>query len=233
MYPRTLISSAVWTLVAAALLVAPASAFSETASDLGAGAEMPLDPHSFRVVERESGPVNYYSVVDDPAGAYVHAAYKPPEKTAVVGFSIPEERRHSVAKLRWKWRALALPKEGNECAAGRGDSAAVVYLTWRRGLKWYVVKYVWSSVGPKGQVCDSTRNLIRAQDTVIVETGGPLNEWRTVEVDPDAEYRKHFEKGDPKAQPPALLGIGLMSDGDQTMSPSEADYGGFVLTVRP
>lgn len=219
----------VWGVVVVALLGAPA--FAEP--NAGAGVEIRLDVRTFQLIERESGPVNYYSIVEDPTGNYIHAAYKPPEKTAVLGFSIPDRRRHSIAKIEWKWRAVTLPRDGNECAAGHGDSAAVVYLTWRRALKWYAVKYVWSSVGPQGQVCDSVRNLVRAQDTVIVESGGPLNEWRTFSVDPDAEFRKHFEGSDPKADPPDLMGIGLMSDGDQTKSPSEADYGGFVLTVRP
>lgn len=194
--------------------------------------EVKIEAEAFQIVSRSSGPVNYYSVVRDPAGDYVRAAYKPPYKTAVVGVAFPEDQRRSVAKLRWKWRVLALPKDGDECADGRGDSAAVVYITWKRGLRWYTLKYVWSAVGEKGKLCDRKRNPFVAQDTVIVESGGPLNEWRGVEIDPDFEFRKHFEGGDPKASVPGLVGLGIMSDGDQTKSPSEADYGGFSYTLR-
>jgi hypothetical protein len=87
-------------------------------------------------------------------------------------------------------------------------------------------------VGPKGATCDAKRNLFRAQDTIIVESGSPLGEWRAVEIDPDSEFRKHFSHGDPRADVPDLIGLGLMSDGDQTRSVSEADYADFVLVPR-
>ena len=106
---------------------------------------------------------------------------------------------------------------------------AVIYVTWKRGLRWYTLKYVWSSVGAKGAVCDTKRNPFVAQDTVILQSGGPLNVWKRESIDLKAEFRKHFEDGDPRASVPDLLGIGLMSDGDQTQSESSADYADFVL----
>jgi hypothetical protein len=74
--------------------------------------------------------------------------------------------------------------------------------------------------------------LFRAQDTVIVDSGGPLGEWRTVEIDPDLEFRRHFEHGSADADVPDFVGIALMSDGDQTRSESVADYAGFVLSLK-
>jgi hypothetical protein len=193
--------------------------------------ELRVDLRAFRVVERESGPVNYYSIVNG-APPYIHAAYRPPYETTVLGYAVPQTVRAGVAAVSWKWRAATLPNGGNECADGRGDSAAVVYVTWRRVLRWYSVKYVWSSVGPKGVTCDRKRNPFRAQDTVIVESGPPLLEWRTVRISPDTEYRNHFEGGDPTASVPDFIGIGIMSDGDQTRSPSEADYADFVILPK-
>jgi hypothetical protein len=194
--------------------------------------EVRFDLRAFRVVARDSGPVNYYSFVDGKPWPFLHAAYRPPYETMVLGYPIAENLRRSVASLQWKWRAVALPRGGNECAEGQGDSAAVVYVTWRRGFRWYAVKYVWSSVGPKGTTCDRKRNLVRAQDTVIVESGPPLQEWRMVTLSPDVEFRNHFENGDPQAEVPDLLGVGIMSDGDQTQSTSEADYADFVIRPR-
>jgi len=80
--------------------------------------------------------------------------------------------------------------------------------------------------------CGSKRNPFVAQDTVIVDSGGPVGEWRTVRIVLDDEFRNHFENGDSQASVPDLVGIGIMSDGDQTRSPSVADYEGFVLTER-
>ena len=114
----------------------------------------------------------------------------------------------------------------------RADSAAVVYVTWKRGLRYYTLKYVWSAVGKKRSVCDGKRNPFVAQDTIILESGGPPSvapTWKSVDIDLAAEYRKHFEGGDLQASVPDFVGIGLMSDGDQTTSDSSADFGTFTL----
>jgi hypothetical protein len=193
--------------------------------------EVAIDARLFRIVSGESGPDNYYTLIQAPEPHW-HAAYRPPFKTAVLGYAIPEGNRRSVARIKWKWRAVVLPKGGDECTEGKGDSAAVVYVTFRRALRWYSLKYVWSAVAKKGASCARKRNLVRAQDTIVVDSGPPLNEWRSVEIDPDEEFRKHFEGGDLRAEVPDLVGIAIMTDGDQTASPSEADYAGFALVLR-
>jgi hypothetical protein len=196
-----------------------------------AGLPLSMDVHLFKFIPRESGKVNYYTVVEDAThGAYIHAAYQPPWETAVLGYELQSDAdREAASTLRWSWRAVTLPKGGNECAAGKEDSAAVVYVFWKRGLKYYTIKYVWSSVGQKGAVCDKRRNLFLAQDTVILETGEPLNTWTTETLDLRAEFRKHFEDGRADAEVPPFRGVGIMSDGDQTQSPSAADYGPFSV----
>jgi hypothetical protein len=99
-------------------------------------------------------------------------------------------------------------------------------------MRWYAVKYVWSDVGTKGAICDKKRNPFAAQDTVILESGGPVNVWRDENLDLDAEFRKHFADGDPSADVPDFMGVGLMTDGDQTQSDSVADYAEFSLRRR-
>lgn len=189
-----------------------------------------MAPAAFRIIPSESGPVNYFRRMDSPTGEFIRAAYEPPIKTAVLGYEIPDDFRRGVKRLSWRWRALALPVGGHECKKGKSDSAAVVYVSWRRGLRWYALKYVWSSTAPKGTVCERKSNPFRAQDTVVLESGGPLNEWKTVSLDPDTEFRKHFEEGDAAAEVPDMIGVGLMSDGDQTSSKSSADYSDFLLS---
>jgi len=188
-----------------------------------------LDVHSFKVLENYSGPVSYYKIVEDPAQPFIRAVYRPPLETVTLGAEVPESFRQRPGRLRWKWRAQVLPKDGNECADGKGDSAAVVYVSWKRGLKWYTLKYVWSATGVKGRVCDQKRNIFVAQDTVILESGPPVGEWKEEEIDPTAEFRAHFEGGNPNADVPDLAGLGIMSDGDQTKSISAADYTGFEI----
>jgi hypothetical protein len=197
----------------------------------GGHAEVPIsiEAKTWQLVKRESGPVNYYSVATEDGRSFVHAQYSPPWKTAVMGFQIADADRRRITRVQWSWRAVTLPNGGDECVSGKGDSAAVVYLTWKRGLRYYTLKYVWSAVGTKGRTCDSKRNLFVAQDTVILESGAPLATWRSEDIDLAGQFRAHFEGGDPKAEIPDFVGIGLMTDGDQTGSQSAADYGTFTL----
>ena len=183
----------------------------------------------FRVVPRESGPVNYYKLFKDADPPFIRAEYHPPYETTVLGVEVADADRAQAHGLSWRWRAVKLPHGGNECEAGKGDSAAVIYVSWKRTLRWYALKYVWSAVGPKGATCDQKSNPFAAQDTVVLESGTPLNEWKTEHIDLKAEFRKHFEHGDPHASVPDFMGVGLMSDGDQTHSESSADYADFVL----
>ena len=191
--------------------------------------EVTVAPAAWQLVKQKSGPVNYYSVVTEGGQSFVRSRYAPPMKTALLGYQTPDADRRRIRSVKWTWRAQTLPSGGDECAAGKGDSAAVVYLTWKRGLRYYTLKYVWSAVGQVGRVCDSKRNPFVAQDTVVLRSGGPLGVWTPEEIDLAGEFRKHFEGGNPKAEVPDFVGMGIMSDGDQTASPSSADYGTFTL----
>jgi hypothetical protein len=193
------------------------------------GEERDLDVHRWKVIERESGPVSYYSVVDDPDGAFIHAAYRVGLKSVVLGVEVADADRRAARKLRWKWRALTLPQGSDPCVRGKGDAAAAVYVSWKRGVRWYTLKYVFGVGAPEGAVCHRKRSPFAAQDTIVLRSGGPLGAWVDQEIDLADEFRNHFEDGDPRAAVPDLAGIGILTDGDQTRSESVADYAGFVL----
>ncbi len=207
-------------VVTACVLLVPASARAD---------EVTVEAKQWQVVKRESGPVSYYTIASEDGQPFIRARYVPGLKTVVLGYQIPDGDRRRIKTVKWKWRAQVLPNGGDECVAGRGDSAAVVYLTWKRGLRYYTLKYVWSAVGQVGRICDSRRNPFVAQDTIIQRSGAAAGTWVSEEIDLASAFRRHFERGDPKADVPSFVGIGLMSDGDQTRSTSAADYGAFVL----
>jgi hypothetical protein len=206
-------------------------AFFFGSSPAGAQAKVTIEPSAWRVVESRSGPVNYYSVVREAGTSFVRSQYRPPLKTVVLGWQAPDQSRSRASKLTWSWRARTLPSGGNECAEGKGDSAAVVYATWKRGLRYYTLKYVWTTLSKKGAVCDAKRNPFVAQDTVVLRAGTPRGTWETETIDLRAEFRKHFEEGDAAADVPDFVGVGIMTDGDQTRSESSADFGTFTLVL--
>ncbi|TMA18051.1 MAG: DUF3047 domain-containing protein [Deltaproteobacteria bacterium] len=191
---------------------------------------IPIDLHAFKVLERDSGPRNYYRTMSEvEEQEFIRGVYSPSLQTVTLFAPVPDELRRGARSLRFRWRALVLPRGGNECKSGRGDGAANVYITWKRGLRWYSVKLVWSTDAPAGATCNGTRNAFVASDSVIVRSGGPTGVWEEVEVDPDTLYRVHFEGGRADAEVPELQGIGILTDGDQTHNVSAADYAGFVF----
>ncbi len=188
-----------------------------------------LEPGQFTVLERESGRHNYYRTVDEPPHLFIRGVYRPGLATAILFAQVHDEMRRGARRLRWRWRALVLPRHGNECEGERADSAANVYVTWRRGLRWYSLKFVWSTEAKEGSVCAGKRNPFVAQDSIVLRSGGPVGVWRDEEIDLELLFRKHFESDDLTAELPDLAGIGIMTDGDQTGSAAAADFSGFVL----
>jgi hypothetical protein len=194
-----------------------------------ASREYPLDIHALRVLERDSGPVNYYQWLEANGESYIHADYRAPLKTVTLFEPLPDKFRRGVHKLRWRWRALVLPKHGNECARGLGDSAAAVYVTWKKGMRWYSLKFIWSAEAKVGDTCNKTRNPFVFSDSVVLHSGHTSEGWVAEEVDVEEMFQKHFIDTGDTDRIPELQGIGLLSDGDQTQSESSADYAGFEI----
>jgi hypothetical protein len=195
-----------------------------------------FDVHEFAILGQTYDPENpgkqestYYRTVDQGGLSFIRAVYTPPQSTVTLFHSVPDELRHGVRRVQWRWRAQILPRKGNECAPDLGDSAAAVYITWKRGMRWYSLKFVWSSEAPAGATCNRIRNPLVASDSIVLRTGPGNDGWVEENVDPEELFRQHFTDGDPGNDIPDLQGIGLMSDGDQTRSTSAADYAGFVL----
>ena len=202
-------------------------AVADSPEELNAAA---LDVHAFRPVEGpSSGPEVYYQVVETPDGPLLRGSYRPGMQSVTMGAPVPDHLKQRVRRVSWSWSARAFPNQGDECREGHGDSAASVSLAFKRGMKWYVLKYVWSSVSPLGAVCDRKRTLVLARDAIVLESGGEPGTARREVVDVRRAFIDHFAGGDPDAEVPDLVGIGLMTDGDQTGSESGADWAGFEL----
>jgi Protein of unknown function (DUF3047) len=182
---------------------------------------------SFEVFKFDSGPVNYYSVLTEGDTQLIHAAYKPGWANYVLYGVVPEQARQSVTRVSWRWRVHTLPKDSNDCGPGFSDNAASVFMAFKAGMKFMVIKYVWSTLGTPGASCQSTRGWFFDRDTILAQVGGPLDVWTAMEVDPRAEFVRRF--GGAAKNVPDFVGIGIMTDGDNSQSPAEADYADFVV----
>ncbi len=191
---------------------------------------MPLDIRAFQVVKQSSGPVDYYRVETGPDGPFLAARYHPPLDTVVRGIEVPEALRTTLAGVRWRWRVLAFPKGGDDCNPEVGDAAAGVFATFKAGLKVMVIKYVWNSGGPANRSCELANNLFFAKREVVLRSGGALDTWHTETVDPRRDFVRYY--GGRLEDVPDMVGLAVLTDGDATKSPSEADYADFVLLDR-
>ena len=90
-------------------------------------------------------------------------------------------------------------------------------------MPYATLMYVWCNQRPVDSVIQNPRtDRIRK---IVVESGaGRLNQWITYERNIRADYEKAF--GEP---PGALIGIGLMTDSDNTRSQAQAWYGPIQL----
>ncbi len=189
-----------------------------------------LDIRAFQVVKQSSGPVDYYTVETGPEGPFLAARYHPPLDTVVRGIEAPQSFRRTLAGVRWRWRVRAFPKGGDDCNPDVGDAAAGVFATFKAGLKVMVIKYVWNSVGPTHRSCELANNLFFAKRVVVLRSGGEVDTWRTEAVDPRRDFVRYF--GGKLEDVPDFVALAVLSDGDATNSPSEADYADFVLLDR-
>jgi hypothetical protein len=189
-----------------------------------------LDVHHFQPVEGPtSGPAVYYTVLDEGHGPLLRGTYRPGLETVTMGAEVPEPLRKRVRFLRWRWRARAFPVGGNECRPGRGDSAASVVAAFKRGLKWYILRYIWTPIAPLGAVCDRKRTIFLTRDTIVLETVATTGVWLNEVIDVHQSFIDHFAGGDPRADVPDLVGVAVLTDGDQTKSEASADWAGFEL----
>jgi hypothetical protein len=214
------------------LLCAVLSVATPVSADGGSDATRPehkatLPVKSFEVFKYDSGPVNYYSFLSEGGTEFIHAAYKPNWRNCVLYGVVPEQARQNVTRVSWRWRVHTLPKDSNDCGPGFSDSAASVFMAFKAGLKFIVIKYVWSTLGTPGTSCQSTRGWFFDRDTILAQVGGPLDVWLAMEVDPRAEFARRF--GGTAKEAPDFVGIGIMTDGDNSQSPAEADYADFIV----
>lgn len=93
-------------------------------------------------------------------------------------------------------------------------------------MPYATLMYGWCSQGERGRLIANPRTA-RVR-TLAMESGpGRLNQWLDYERDIEADYRRAFGE-----KPGALVGIGIMTDSDNTRSSARAWYGPVRLAPR-
>lgn len=136
--------------------------------------------------------------------------------------------------ISWDWRVHTLPKGGNERIDSRNDSAAGLYVIFRRTnipfvgwqnqpVNW--IKYVWSSTLPAGTVINTNRTsmgvtLFEGRYVVVASGPGELKKWVSFKRNIAEDYRKLFGSA-PRFNPSM---VAILTDANDTKSAAAADY---------
>lgn len=119
-------------------------------------------------------------------------------------------------RLRWRWRALTLPKGASE--KGDNDTGASIYVTF--GTDWLgrpkSIKYTYSSSLPVG----TTVSFGALKVIVVSSARAPgLGKWKTIQRRIPDDYRQVFG-GEPPDRP---VSITVSGDSDTTGDESKVD----------
>lgn len=127
--------------------------------------------------------------------------------------------------IGWRWRVRAVPEGADARFESSADSAAGLYLTYRRklGLVPETVKFVWSEHLSKGAAF--RRSGVGQAWTVVAGSGVAQDDvWHQVYFRVNDVYGKTFG-GRGVSRP---LGIGVLTDANSTESFAAADYDDIV-----
>ena len=154
--------------------------------------------------------------------------------------------------LRWKWRVHVFPTGSQEDVQYLNDSAASVYVYFLRHIgSPKIINYIWSRTLTPGKVFKnpSWNDDFPTYFKIVRSGPGPKDQkgglWVEEEVNiyqdfidiyvkenPDLYYRM-TESGQKVLDLPPILGIGILTDANNTRSEAKGDYDDFVRSSKP
>ncbi|MBI5557410.1 MAG: DUF3047 domain-containing protein [Deltaproteobacteria bacterium] len=150
--------------------------------------------------------------------------------------------------LSWSWKVGGIYEKGDVTRKEGDDYPARLYITfsydparvglWERArfetIKLFygeyppinALNYIWTSNGPSGLITPNP--YTDRVKMIVIESGAEkLNQWVFEQRDIAADYRKAFGQ-----DPPAISGVAVMTDSDNTGESATAWYGDIVFTRR-
>jgi hypothetical protein len=195
-----------------------------------AGPTLSLGPDDQWSVVEGSEHMNYYHLKDEDGRRVFHASYFAHVPTVTLGRKLPEPDQHD-HHLSWDWRVHKFPEGSDERNDDTQDSALAVYATFGTALHRTSIKYIWSATLPKGTVIGPSSHIFYDIVTVVLEGPGGTDQWKHENIDVAQDWARFFaDKGQTAADVPPFIGVGLLTDGDQTNSRPSADYASFQVS---
>lgn len=127
--------------------------------------------------------------------------------------------------LSWRWRVIKLPRAGNEGVRATSDSAAGIYLLFKKHRS---IKYVWSATLESETIVSSP--FWAAAKIIVVRSGRcRLGEWLSERRNVVEDYKRAFNTKNVPDTPKALA---FLTDSDSTDSSAVAHYDDIVAMSK-
>ena len=150
--------------------------------------------------------------------------------------------------LSWSWKVANIYAKGDVTKKAGDDYPARIYITfaydadkvglWER-VKFNTIKllyggyppisainYIWASKEPQGLIAPNP--YTDRVKMIVIESGAEkLNQWLAEKRDIAADYRQAFGE-----DPPAISGIAIMTDSDNTGESATAWYGDIIFSKK-
>lgn len=230
-----------------ALLAAPAFTLAQGLTKLevgnfsaaAAGVTLPdgWTPLTFKKIERHTT----YEVVKDGSISVVKAVSEASASGLTKAVTIDP---HEYPIVRWRWKVENVLQQGNVHRKDGDDYPARLYITFAyepdkvglgRKLKYQAgrmlfgdipigaLNYIWDAKSPVGTVVDNA--FTDFAKMIVVESGSQrIGSWVEEERNVFEDYRLAFGE-----EPPAISGVAIMSDTDNTKERAVAYYGDIVF----
>src|SRR2546426_2023869 len=128
--------------------------------------------------------------------------------------------------LEWRWKVVALPKNGDCRKKSADDQAAQLYVIWPRfpeAVRSQIIGYIWDTTAPAGSIVKSEKT---STVTYVVMRSGTadLGKWITERRNVVEDYKKIYG-GQPDS--PGFVSIAI--DSDDTTSFAESVFGSILF----
>jgi hypothetical protein len=209
-------------------------------SDLTPGVELPetWEPMTFSGIDRHTG----YTLIKND-GRSVIKAHSQNAASGLIRFLRIDPAKYPV--IQWQWKIDHVLEKGDAKTRQGDDYAARIYVAfafdpdqaswWERArhkgaaafsdkeVPGSALNYIWANKAPKNSIL--TNPYISESMMVAVQSGNALaGRWITEERNIVDDYRQAFGR-----TPPEIIGIGIMTDTDDTGEETAGYYGDILL----
>jgi hypothetical protein len=180
------------------------------------GCEVGKPPIGWR--SRIGNAAEVYSVLSEGSKKFLHADAR---GTAIgIGRDLTWQLKE-LPLMEWQWRAILLPKNGDERKKATDDSVLGLYVIFGQWPFIKAIKYIWSQSLPVGTSLNSPYSS--GTKVVVLQSGpGLAGQWVTERRDVLADFHRLFGH---EELAPCAKGIAVLTDADNTNSRAIGDYG--------